>query len=84
MSIRVNPSTPGAAAINITNVNNANVNNVKVNSDGIQISRASAALNQLSAARSAKLQELAPLVQAGDYRVSSPKISYAIVGYALV
>jgi anti-sigma28 factor (negative regulator of flagellin synthesis) len=51
--------------------------------DSIQISGPSSALNLLSTDRAARVQQLTAQVQTGSYNVSSPKVSQAIVGYAV-
>jgi anti-sigma28 factor (negative regulator of flagellin synthesis) len=51
--------------------------------DSIQISGPSSALNLLSTDRAARVQQLTAQVQTGSYNVASPKVSQAIVGYAV-
>jgi anti-sigma28 factor (negative regulator of flagellin synthesis) len=51
--------------------------------DSSSVSGASSALNQLSAQRSARIEELSAAVQSGRYRVSSSALSGAILGHAV-
>jgi hypothetical protein len=51
--------------------------------DGIRISVASTALNQLSASRSAKIDRVTAAVQGGSYQTSSTATGNAVVADAL-
>jgi hypothetical protein len=83
MKLQLNPSiattevTPVAAAIVKSPEASA------VPGDGIQISSASAALNQLSARRNAKIDRVAAAVHGDSYQTSSPATSNALVEDAL-
>jgi hypothetical protein len=51
--------------------------------DSIGISGPSSALNNFSADRAARIQQLTAQVQAGSYNVPGSQISQAIVGHAI-
>jgi anti-sigma28 factor (negative regulator of flagellin synthesis) len=54
-----------------------------IGADSVSISGASSALNQSTAERSARIEQLTALVQGGSYDVSSTVVGHAVVGNAL-
>ena len=51
--------------------------------DSSSVSGPSSLLNNLSAERSARIQQLTASVQSGSYQISSAAVSRAIVGHAI-
>ena len=74
---------PGASVVPSRTASTSDVQRTSGSQDSIAISGPSSAFNRLTTDRASRVEQVAALVRAGSYQISSSTLSSAIVAHAI-